>query len=273
MGIIYKISNTCNNKIYIGQTIRPLKTRWQQHLEATGCPTKLGQAMSFLGKENFFIEIIENCPNELLNERERYWIKFYNSYNDGYNMTHGGGICRGTAEDKLCKEIYDLWDQGFGLTAIAQELEIGLTMVCNRIHSYKNYSEEECQKRALIARSIGKYKEVYQWDFLGNLIGHYQSLQEASQKTNTSYKALSAALKNNGSSNGFLWSFNNIFPQNAKCNNQKKVAQYDLQGNLLQIYSSRAEASRQTGIDSSSIAKCCNKKQKTCKGYIWKNLE
>ena len=42
------------------------------------------------GKENFSIEILEECPKELLNDREKYYIKLYNSYNSGYNSTLGG---------------------------------------------------------------------------------------------------------------------------------------------------------------------------------------
>lgn len=42
------------------------------------------------GLENFSIDIIEECPPEILNEKEKYWIKYYNSYKKGYNATEGG---------------------------------------------------------------------------------------------------------------------------------------------------------------------------------------
>jgi len=48
------------------------------------------RAIHKYGKENFIIEEIEKCNQELLNEREKYWISFYNSYENGYNSTLGG---------------------------------------------------------------------------------------------------------------------------------------------------------------------------------------
>lgn len=50
----------------------------------------MGNAIKKYGSENFHAEEIEECDNSLLNEREKYWINFYNSYSDGYNMTKGG---------------------------------------------------------------------------------------------------------------------------------------------------------------------------------------
>ena len=42
------------------------------------------------GKENFTIRELEKCEISKLNEREKYYISLYNSYNDGYNNTIGG---------------------------------------------------------------------------------------------------------------------------------------------------------------------------------------
>ena len=53
----------------------------------------LYDAMNYYGYDNFVVEQIEECPKELMDERECYWIAFYNSNdkNKGYNMTTGGG--------------------------------------------------------------------------------------------------------------------------------------------------------------------------------------
>lgn len=50
----------------------------------------------------------------------------------------------------------------------------------------------------------------------------------------------------------------------------KEVAQYDLQGNLLNVFYGASEASRKTGVDNSSISKCCKGKLKTTGGFIWR---
>ena len=94
MGHIYKITNTLNNKIYIGQTIKTVDKRFQQHKNNINkdyfSQIVLYKAFKKYGIENFICEEIEEVPNELLDEREKYWIEYYNSYFEGYNSTLGG---------------------------------------------------------------------------------------------------------------------------------------------------------------------------------------
>jgi group I intron endonuclease len=47
-------------------------------------------AIEKYGVENFQFDIIEECSLEKLNERETYWIKYFNSIQDGYNLSEGG---------------------------------------------------------------------------------------------------------------------------------------------------------------------------------------
>ena len=89
MGYIYKIENIISNKIYIGQTTRTIEERWKEHCKATD-NYKIHQAMRKYGINNFSISLLEEISNDQLNEREIYWIDFYNSYNNGYNGTKGG---------------------------------------------------------------------------------------------------------------------------------------------------------------------------------------
>lgn len=93
-GFIYKITNNVNGKSYIGQTIQDVKERYYQH-----CATKCNKAVLNMaihkailkyGKNNFTLEVIEEVESNLLNDREIYWINYYNSYNNGYNSTLGG---------------------------------------------------------------------------------------------------------------------------------------------------------------------------------------
>lgn len=94
MGHIYKITNTLNNKVYIGQTIKTVDKRFQQHKNNSNkdyfSQIALYKAFKKYGIENFICEEIEEVPNELLDEREKYWIEYYNSYFEGYNSTLGG---------------------------------------------------------------------------------------------------------------------------------------------------------------------------------------
>ena len=94
MGYIYKITNTLNNKVYIGQTIKTVQKRFTQHKNNSNkeyfSQIVLYKAFNKYGIENFICEEIEEVPNDKLDEREKYWIEYYDSYFNGYNSTLGG---------------------------------------------------------------------------------------------------------------------------------------------------------------------------------------
>jgi group I intron endonuclease len=89
---IYKITNKINGKVYVGQTTWTVQKRWYCHCRKTGYYSVLNNAICKYGKENFNIETIEICSSlEQLNEREKYWINFYDCISPkGYNMETGG---------------------------------------------------------------------------------------------------------------------------------------------------------------------------------------
>lgn len=99
MGYIYKITNNKNNKIYIGQTVKARPTdRYSQHRYLANHPEQeksisyLHRAMASDGLDNFTFEIIEEVDSTLLDEREIFWIKEYNSLSPNrYNLSSGGG--------------------------------------------------------------------------------------------------------------------------------------------------------------------------------------
>ena len=91
---IYKITNLKDNKIYIGQST-DIKTRWSNHIKAalkidSIAHSRVHDAMGEEGIWNFTFELLEQCPKEKLNEREKYYIEFYQSNIYGYNKTTGG---------------------------------------------------------------------------------------------------------------------------------------------------------------------------------------
>lgn len=94
MGYIYKITNTLNDKVYIGQTIKTVEKRFTQHKNNSNkeyfSQIVLYKAFNKYGIENFICEEIEEVPNDKLDEREKYWIEYYDSYFNGYNSTLGG---------------------------------------------------------------------------------------------------------------------------------------------------------------------------------------
>lgn len=93
---IYKITNKINGKIYIGQVYnKSVQDRFDRHIREANPkhPIVLDRAIYKYGKENFVCEQIDSANSlEELNQKEKYWIKFYNSTNRniGYNLTDGG---------------------------------------------------------------------------------------------------------------------------------------------------------------------------------------
>lgn len=84
---VYKTTNLLNNKIYIGQTTKPLEQKY------LGSGLILLKAIKKYGTESFDREVLEFCNNkDELNEREKYWINFYsaNTRGIGYNVSIGG---------------------------------------------------------------------------------------------------------------------------------------------------------------------------------------
>lgn len=94
IGIIYKWTNKINGLSYIGQTTNPEK-RYREHLRRKD-NTYFHNALGKYGEANFTYEVLEsNIDSSKLDEREIYWISYYDSYNNGYNLTIGGGTTRG----------------------------------------------------------------------------------------------------------------------------------------------------------------------------------
>ena len=90
---IYKITNQKTNECYIGQA-QDISSRWKQHAKCglgIDMPTnnKLYKAIQEYGIWNFSWELLEKCSSAELNEKERYYIELYQSYEYGMNSNRG----------------------------------------------------------------------------------------------------------------------------------------------------------------------------------------
>lgn len=203
---IYKITNKLNNKCYIGQSI-DIENRWKQHIYESKTLRRGHQihlAINKDGIDNFTFEILEECSlnKNTLNERERYWIKYYNSFNDGYNMTLGG-----QGEDNYQYDpelIRQLWDEGYSVGLIQKIVGCGRTTINNRLKGYKDYNSRISHSRGILLAikqgkmnhlHIGDYYSfsneqkafftnnisVHQYSINGDYIASYNSLSEAAR--------------------------------------------------------------------------------------------
>lgn len=156
---IYKITNQINNKIYIGQSIN-IESRWQKHKyrynnqNYTGYDYYIYRAMRKYGIDNFNFEVIEECKISELDERERFWIKHYDSYKNGYNETEGGNNARHPIKisPQMLVEIDSLLQESIlSIGEIADKFHVSYEMI-QGINTGRHWYRENIQY------PIGQYK-------------------------------------------------------------------------------------------------------------------
>jgi group I intron endonuclease len=91
LGYIYKITSP-SGKVYIGQTIDIIRRKSKYKRLSCKQQPKIYNSIVKYGWENHIFEVIDKIDYNihLLNDREIFWIKEYNSFNDGLNLTAGG---------------------------------------------------------------------------------------------------------------------------------------------------------------------------------------
>jgi group I intron endonuclease len=92
---IYLITNKINGHMYVGGSVN-IRRRLREHKSCQDLEySPVDRAIKKYGKENFTYQIITELPNDwkVIDEHEKYWIKFYNAFEDKnhYNLTEGGG--------------------------------------------------------------------------------------------------------------------------------------------------------------------------------------
>lgn len=109
---IYKITNKINGKFYIGQSV-DIDRRFMEHRTPHGTMNSIKLAMRKYGMENFSFEVIEECSEDKLNEREMYWIA---TLKPQYNRCGGGTGARGHhvsegVRSELSRKSKAYWDR------------------------------------------------------------------------------------------------------------------------------------------------------------------
>lgn len=201
MGIIYKYTSP-EQKSYIGQTKYNMKKRAGVNGQDYKTCRYFYNAIKKYGFENFKAEVIEECADDKLNEREVYWIKYYNTLvPNGYNITEGGT-------------------------------------------NAKSWS-----------------KTVYQYDQDGTLVHTYESLSEAAMLNNCNIGSLSEVCSGRKSTCfGYFWSYENTPPQRPQKNfRNKRVYQFDDEGNLIKRFANLKEAAAFYDVPRYKICFCCRK--------------
>ncbi len=137
MGVIYKTTNLINNKIYIGQD----KNNNPAYI---GSGTYIKRSIEKYGRENFIKEILEHCDDIELNDKEIYWISYYNSTDPviGYNLTSGGK----QATEYTLEVRQKMSDSKKGSVPWNKGLKVSENTLKKMIESKKNISVESRKK-------------------------------------------------------------------------------------------------------------------------------
>lgn len=191
MAYIYLISNDINNKLYVGKTVSTIDTRYNKHISEAFTQHSdyaIHRAMRKYGINHFKVTEVENCSLEEVSEREKYWIKYYDSYNNGYNETQGG-------EGNLKYDyeiIYSLFISGMTQKEIAQKLGCEKHTITRALKNF-DVAPEQRQK--------GKYgnskKIVVKIDLSTNqILQEYYSATEAAKAEGCSVATISMVCHN-----------------------------------------------------------------------------
>ena len=274
MGYIYLITNHINGKRYVGQTVNPIHYRWSKHIEEAYGGNKsnslLHRAIIKYGASNFGINILEECADTELNEKEKNYIKKYDTYythNKGYNMTWGGEGVTKYSDD----EILYLWNQGYRNCEIARLLGAKDTTISLRIQSL--IGSNAAKARRIDSRKIS----IIQYDLQGNYIKEWESASIAEKELNLSQGSISRCCnKQRTNSGNFLWKKSSDdtpveelmlnYAKSMKCCAVDLIDDY---GNIIKTYDSGKAAELELGIARGRVSEVCNGKygRKTANGY------
>ena len=131
---IYKITNKCNNKCYIGQSTN-IEKRWKNHLSVLNNSNDhcynypIYRAMRKYGVDNFMFELLEECSADFLDIREQYWIEYFDSYKNGYNQTIGGNNPQSKVKDYINDITYDLENTSLSIEDISIKYDLSYEMI------------------------------------------------------------------------------------------------------------------------------------------------
>ena len=150
---VYKITNSVNDKVYIGITKQTLKQRLKNHK----CDSRrykttaaLHNAIIAHPDANWEIHLLEdNIPDEQIDDKERYYIALYDSYNSGYNCTIGGRRLKGANHPSTHKKLYVFVNKHTGLEETLTASDF-----------YNKYSYEPSLINKFVA---GKIFEIADW--------------------------------------------------------------------------------------------------------------
>lgn len=265
--IIYKITNKINGKIYIGQTRLSLEKRWKKHLYDAKRQgnNKFYKAINKYGAENFAIDIIEEGIKDIeqLNAREMYWIKKYDSYNNGYNSTVGGEVSPMHYEEVRNKVSKSLTGREFSCEHRMRISQARKGKGHPHTEEYKVYMSNLLKGRQVSEQT----RELLRWANIGK--------KQSKETIEKRRKAMTGRKFTKEHTEKLTKVLNeHRFAKSGKEHpRSKSVVKIDINtGEELERFDSAslAEQSLNKNKNSGAIIKVCNGQRKTAYGFKWK---
>lgn len=174
--IIYKITNTQTQQVYIGQTINSLESRVKRHKSDAlnnVIDTHFARAIRYYGWDSFQYEIIDTATSQdELNQKEQYWIRFYNSVKEGYNETDAISKCGGNTYQSKTAEEMEIIKNKIRQSKLGGKNPAATAIKCKNIETNEEYHFgsqaevrdffNESNHQFVSRRCLGKIKCLYQ---------------------------------------------------------------------------------------------------------------
>lgn len=213
---VYKITNLITNKSYIGVSIH-IEQRQKEHQKGKGSKTLFKDFLEY-GIKNFTFEILEECSEEELYIKEPEYIKYYNSYLDGYNENPGGADNNLQAILATRKKIYcydfngnfikeydsiadaerDTKIPNSNISKAAKGIE--RKVAGNFQQRYEKFDSIEPYKRTVHYKTKPSHSQipVNQYNLNGELLHTYNSITEAASATKANVACIGEICKTEG---------------------------------------------------------------------------
>lgn len=176
---IYIIINKINEKFYIGKTVDSISQRFHEHINdalTNRLDTRFARAIRKYGPDNFYVELLDIAyTKEELSQKEKYWIKFLDAIQEGYNSSEGGeggNTYVGKTELEMSEikakiRASKIGDKNPNSVSIkCKSISTGQELFFNTVIECKEYFKEK-NHNFITRRCSGKTKYVYagEWIF------------------------------------------------------------------------------------------------------------